>query len=92
MLMKRDNRNCLIAHMVLIDTGDGCGGAGGANMTIDHRGDTDETRWNEELDTLTWPLLQAHIRQLAKLNFWLVKEDLSFSRRPTTFAWTTKWV
>ena len=58
----------------------------------DHRDDTGETRWNEELDTLTWPLLQAHIRQLAKLNFWLVKEDLSFSRRPTTFAWTTKWV
>ena len=58
----------------------------------DHRDDTDENGWNEELDTLTWPLLQAHIRQLAKLNFWLVKEDLSFSRRPTTFAWTIKWV
>ena len=66
-----------MAHMVLIDTGDGCGG-------------TDETAWNEELDTLTWPLLQAHIRQLAKLNFWLVKEDLSFSRHLATLAWTTK--
>ena len=32
MLMKGDNRNCLMVHMVLIDTGDACGGADEINM------------------------------------------------------------
>ena len=32
MLMKGDKWNCLMAHMVLIDTGDGSGGADEMNM------------------------------------------------------------